>query len=221
MVAAAKPVVRSNLNTYWGTLTWRFGEAVECVTDALPDFTGEILVQQAMSAAGLSLPLHGFGVVGHGTGLYTRWHVSEGVLLTQPWLRRLLTATLQQQHLSSPHLQASVGIICLSRPTCILSNLSLTQAQWLSRHISVVQAGVEQCFAAAVEHGFVHLAADKPSSVALNIGVDSNFQVYLISWGICADRIRINWNSQKDVMRYLLGIPSGVVAAACQRFRWR
>jgi hypothetical protein len=104
------------------------------LSNVLPDFSREVAVQQAMSACGVSLPMHGSAAVGHGPPrLYTNWLFSEGIVLKQPWLRRLITGILNKHHKSSPHLHMAVGVVCVTRPDCILSDMILEQARWLQK----------------------------------------------------------------------------------------
>lgn len=214
--------------SYWGILHWKleaaliYNQSTGILTDILPDFRNEVLVQTAMSAAGVSLPMHGCAAVGHDSagGMYTQWRFCEGVILTQPWMRHLISDTLAKHHDSSPHRRMAVGIICLSRPDCILSNMSLDQARWLSKHSKTVQGGLVQCFQAAVERGYVHLAADKPSNVALTMTPTGHFRVCLLHWSQCAERVRIKAHDQSEVMQYLLDIVHGTVDAALRQHQW-
>jgi hypothetical protein len=112
-------------------LRWKIPSAVfydrcaEQLSEVMPDFIQVLERQLQMYASGVSLPLHDAAAVGHTKdGLYGKWLFCEGVLLTQPSLRGLLTATLRQYHKTSVH-PGAVGIICLSRPEVLLSDLSL------------------------------------------------------------------------------------------------
>jgi hypothetical protein len=179
-------------------------------------------VQTAMSAAGVSLPMHGPGAVGHGDGgLYTQWQFCEGVILPQPWARSLLGKTLGRHHDSSPHAQMAVGIICLSRPDFILSSMSLQQARWLHTHSKLVQRSLSQCFQAAVERGYVHLAADQPANIALATKTSrGHVGVYLLHWSLCAERVRFRAPDQSEVMHYVVGVVDGTVDTALRLHDW-
>jgi hypothetical protein len=226
-VATKAPPVRNYRGRYWGVLPWKIDQAVyfhkacEVLTTQLPCFRAEVLLQQTMSAAGVSLPMHGTGAVGHSNfGLYTKWLCCDGSFLTQPWVRQCVTTVLQKHHLSSPHKQMPVGIICLARPDLLLSDMSLSQARWLAAHTKAVQASVDKVFAAAAEHGYVHLTAGQPASIAITLHNDGTTRAYLIDWSCCAERVRIRASNQREVMTYLMGIPEGVVMSACQAFPW-
>jgi hypothetical protein len=72
---------------YWGIMHWKLEPALAAyagsLSDVLPDFSREVAVQQAMSACGVSLPMHGSAAVGHGPpGLYTNWLFSEGIAIS-------------------------------------------------------------------------------------------------------------------------------------------
>lgn len=216
------PCRQDNQQHYWGVLPWQL--VCDGPEQQLPDFGREVLIQQAVSAAGISLPMHGCGAVGHASqqhgGLYTSWMFCEGCLLTRPWARELLTQALAKNHTTSCHQGCPVGIICLARPDVVLSEVSLVQARWLAQHSKVIQAALTQTFQSAVEHGYVHLAADQPSSVAVkrSPAADTAFHVYLINWSAanCAERVRIKPTDQK-LMQYLLEIPQGVIGRACRQ----
>lgn len=223
----APPVVQPTGARYWGALRWKVGHALyyhkacQVLTNQLPSFRAEVQLQQTMSAAGVSLPMHGTAAVGHCKyGLYTSWLCCDGALLTQPWMRACLTSALQKHHTTSPHKEMPVGIICLSRPDVLLSNMSLAQAKWLAAHTNSVQGSVNDAFAVAAERGYVHLSADQPSSVALTVQHNGAHRAYLIDWSCCAERVRIRASNQSEVMAYLMGIPDGVVMSACQAFSW-
>jgi hypothetical protein len=209
---------------YYGILPWQSEptlQATGALKDMLPDFRNEVLVQTAMSAAGVSLPMHGSAAVGHGVGgLYTQWKYCEGVFITQPWVRILLSTTLGKHHDTSPHAQMDVGIICLSRPDFILSSMSLEQARWLHKHSKLVQRSLSQVFRAAVERGFVHLAADQPANVALATSLSGRFRVYLLHWSLCAERVRFKVPDQSEVMQYVIGLVDGTVDTALRLHDW-
>jgi len=212
---------QSSTSKYWGILNWKldfamcFDRVNGTFTEALPDFRQVIVVQQAMSSAGLSLPMHGCAAVSVGPPdrQYCDWMFLEGLILTQPWVRAMLTVTLQRYHSTSPHTCSPVGILCLDRPYAIPSDLSLAQARWLATKSTAVQSSVTQCFAAAVEHGVVHVAANHPSSVA----VDCHGKAYLINWTSAMQRVRLRGVT---AIAYLLTIPERVVETALrQRLR--
>jgi hypothetical protein len=210
---------------YWGIMHWKLEPALAAyagsLSDVLPDFSREVAVQQAMSACGVSLPMHGSAAVGHGPpGLYTNWLFSEGIVLTQPWLRRLITGILNKHHKSSPHLHMAVGVVFVTRPDCILSDMSLEQARWLQKNSKTAQQSLQMCFATAVERGYVHLAADRPCNIALCVGPGGKIRVYLLNWSQCAERLRIKATDQSDVMGYLMGIVDETVDAAVRCHNW-
>lgn len=224
---AAPQVLRPARATYWGVLRWKIGHALhfhkacQVLTTQLPSFQAEVELQQAMSAAGVSLPMHGTAAVGHCKyGLYTSWLCCDGAFLTQPWVRTCLTSALQKYHSTSSHKAMPVGIICLSRPDMLLSNMSLAQARWLASHTKAVQASVNSAFAAAAERGYIHLTADQPASIAITLHKDVTHRAYLVDWSCCAERVRVRAANQSEVMTYLMGIPDGVVMSACQSFSW-
>jgi len=130
--------------SYWAMLRWKipsvfYDRCAEQLSAVMPDFTQAIERQLQMSACGVSLPMHGAAAVGHTqTGLYSKWLFCEGILLTQPSLCALITTTLRQYHKTSVH-PGPVGIICLSRPEVLLSDMSLEHAKWVRGHSSIVQ----------------------------------------------------------------------------------
>lgn len=210
---------------YWGIMHWKLEPAIAAyggaLTDVLPEFAREVAVQQAMSACGVSLPMHGSATVGHGPrGLYTEWLYGEGVLLTQPWMRCLISEVLSKHHKTSPHLHMAVGVVCVTRPDCLLSAMSLDQARWLQKNSKMVQQSLQLCFAAATERGYVHLAADRPANIALCVGASGKFRVYLLNWSQYAERVRIKAPDQSAVMQYLLGIVDGTIDAAVRCHKW-
>lgn len=138
---------------YWGILNWKPDLAM-CLnrvngafTKVLPDFRQVVIVQQAMSSAGLSLPMHGCAAVSvePPERQYCDWMFLGGLILMQPWVRTMLTITLQQYHSTSPHTCSPVGILCLDRPYAILSDLSLAQARWLATKSTAVHSSAVQC----------------------------------------------------------------------------
>jgi hypothetical protein len=97
----------------------------------------------------------------------------------------------------------AVGVVCVTRPDCLLSDISLGQARWLQKNGKMVQQSLQLCFAAAVERGYVHLAADRPANVALCVG-GIRFRVHLLNWLQCAERARIKAPDQSAVMQYFI-----------------
>lgn len=208
---------------YWGCLHWQLEGHLASnptngsVSTLLPDWEAEVLTHTAMSAAGMALPMHGCAVLGHGpAGLYTNWRCVEGVLLTQPWVRALLTKELEANHDSSPHTHMHVGIVCTARPHCILGALNLSQARWLAKNSKLVQAALTECFRSAAERGCIHLAADVPANVAVIVQPSGRVKVFLMNWRQCAQRVRIKSRDQSEVMQYLLQMADGTVDSALQ-----
>ncbi|KAF6239457.1 hypothetical protein COO60DRAFT_1469260 [Scenedesmus sp. NREL 46B-D3] len=209
---------------YWGILGWKpkptlaYDHPNDTQSKVLPNFKQAIEVQQAMSAAGISLPLHGTAAVGHSHGaLYSHWQYVEGVFLTQPWVRTLVCDILLGHHDTSPHVNMAVGVICLSRPEYVMSNMNLEQALWLAKHSKLAQQSLQRCFAGAIERGYVHLAADMPANIAVCVAPSGKFRMYLLNWSQCVERVRIRALDQREVLAYMLGYVEGTVDSAVRQ----
>lgn len=196
---------------YWGAVGWQQGPSANKQCSPL-SFGDLVLTQTAMSAAGISLSMHGCAAVALGSNADAKhvWLFCEGIVLTQPWVRELLVTSLLRKEAWGQ----VVGIICLTRPEIILSNMSLEQARWVAKRSSQLQSALDRCFVAAVHRGFVHLAADQPANVAIVNTCPSSFRVYLLNWSRCAQRILLKEADVPDLMPLLLALTEGAVAAA-------
>jgi hypothetical protein len=201
---------------YLAMVPWFIEHAVvQCNTGEgaprpLPPFEGELAAQQEMSAAGISVPLHGVALLSHGNALlYNKWQYTSGIMLTQAWARRLVHQAMVDLHKTTVHPDHPVGIIVTSRCAMTLSKLSRREAAFVQRHESDLQKQLTALHKAACERGFVHLECDTPSNIGIHVMPDGKPRVYLLDWGYAAHRVRMKDN---HLMQYLLGMTDKVVS---------